>query len=414
HASMQQANEAAILDHVRRHGSVSRSDVARDLGLSPATVSRAVRRLLHAGALREVGLGLPTLGRPPTLLEYDRRQGFVIAVDVGGTLCRAVLADLEGEELHAVVVPTHQAGQTPLEGVYGAVGEVLDHARGLRSRVAALGVGVPGVVTHPDGVVTRCPSVGWDGMAVGRLLEERFHIPAVVENDVNLAALGEAWRGAAQGMADFAVIAIGTGIGAGLVVGGELLHGRHHAAGEVGYLVPGAEYLSQPIGERGCLESLASGPGVAARAADLLQVDPRPSSLRALGRVRAEDVFRLWQAGDPVAAAAVDEFADRMALLAIGIATILDPEIIIFGGSVGLAAERILPRITARVSGRVPALPILAVSTLGGRATLLGATSAALALARTVESGRAGLAAQARPRPDASVGLAVRSIKTRG
>lgn len=134
---------------------------------------------------------------------------------MGGTACRAILADLEGEELYNTLAPTHQAGRDPLDIVCDAIEDALDQARDLPSPVMALCVGVPGVVTHPEGMVSRCPNVGWDDVPVGRLLKERFDIPVVVENDVNLAALGEAWRGAAQGMADFAVISIGTGIGAG-------------------------------------------------------------------------------------------------------------------------------------------------------------------------------------------------------
>jgi predicted NBD/HSP70 family sugar kinase len=303
--------------------------------------------------------------------------------------------------------------------VCDAVDDVLEHARAVPSGITALGVGVPGIVSHPGGVVSRCPNVGWEDAPLGRLLQERFRVPVVVENDVNLAALGEAWRGSAQGMTDFAVIAIGTGIGAGIVVGRELVHGRHHAAGEVGYLVPGAAYLSQPAGDQGCLEALAAGPGIAERAAGLLQSDPRPGPLGELDRIRAEDVFRLWRAGDALATTVIEELADHIALLTAAIAVILDPEIIIYGGSVGLAAEDLLPAIAARIEGRVPVVPALEVSRLEGQATLLGAISAALALARTVERGRAGTTASGYPAhsrrdADASVALAFRSIQTGG
>ena len=408
---MQQANEAAILDHVRRNGSVSRSDVARDLGLSPATVTRAVRRLIHTEAIREVGLGIPSLGRPPTLLEYNPRQGAVIAVDVGGTLCRVVLADLDGEVRFSSSVATHQPGRSTLESVFDAVDIALEHAGGLSTRVAALGVGVPGIVTHPGGIVTRCPNVGWVGVPVGRMLQDRFKLPVVVENDVNLAALGEAWRGAAQGMSDFAVVAIGTGIGAGIVAGGELLHGRHHAAGEVGAMVPGIASLSQAPDDTGYLEAVGAGPGIAQRAWSLAQSNPRATAFRTLDVIRAEDVFRFWHDGDPIAAAVIDELVNYVSLLAINIAAILDPEIIILGGSVGLACTDLLPTVLAQVNGRVPVPPKIAVSALGGQATLMGAISAALALVRTVENGHVGLAARSRRNNDASVALAVRSIE---
>jgi glucokinase len=112
-------------------------------------------------------------------------------------------------------------------------------------------------------------------------------------------------------MTNFAVIAIGTGIGAGIVVGRELLHGHRHAAGEVGYLVPGTNYLSWPPGKQGCLEALAAGPGIAQRAAALLQVDPRPSPLRARAHVRVEDVFSAYRVGDGIATSVIDELADH-------------------------------------------------------------------------------------------------------
>src|SRR5947209_1944998 len=286
HASMQQANETAILDHIRLHGTVSRTDVARDLGLSAATVTRAVRHLLQLGALHEIGVGVPTLGRPPRLLTYNRRQGFVIAVDVGGTACRAALADLQGEMLYTTQRPTRRPGLEPLDALFEVVEAALAESRGLPAGVIALTVGVPGIVTEPGGEVSGSPNAGWEDVPVGRLLRERFDVPIMVENDVNLAALGEAWRGAAQGIADFAVVSIGTGIGAGIVVGGELRRGRHNAAGEVGHMIPSLEQLHRPMGDRGWLESVAAGPPMTRRAEDLLHQDGRPSPLRELENIR--------------------------------------------------------------------------------------------------------------------------------
>lgn len=383
--SLRQADEAAILDYVRLHARRSRADVARDLGMSPATAGRAVRRLLHANALREVGQGESAVGRRPTLLEYNPLRGFVVGVDLGGMSCRIALTDLQGEILYSEAVPVHQTGAEPLDVLTAGIARALDRSRDLPSPVKSLGVGVPGVVTQPGGVVSRAPNVGWEGVPVGHLLQERFGIPVLVENDVNLAALGEAWRGSAHGMTDFAAISIGTGIGAGIVVGGDLLRGRHNAAGEVGYVVPGERYLTQPHGQDGCFEALAAGPGIARHAAEVLRRDSRPSTLRDLPNISTADVFAHYKAGDWAARAVVDDLTDHIALLVINMAAMVDPELVILGGSVGLALDDLVPAILDRIEGHLPVTPAVTTSTLGGQATLLGAVSAALALARMPE-----------------------------
>jgi glucokinase len=192
-----------------------------------------------------------------------------------------------------------------------------------------------------------------------------------LENDANMAALGEWWRGAGAGKSSLFFVALGTGIGGGAVVDGRLLRGSHGLAGEVGYTCLGTDYLGMDFGTSGCLEHLAAAPGVVRRARDAL--GPRLPQAAA-----ARDVFDLALAGDPDAIRVRDETA---VFLGIGIANavaLLDPEIVVLGGGMSQHGEPLLDRIRETVREIVPLQPEIRLSALGEEAQLYGAVFAAL------------------------------------
>jgi predicted NBD/HSP70 family sugar kinase len=215
------------------------------------------------------------------------------------------------------------------------------------------------------------------------MLRRRFPVPVQVENDVNLAALGEMWRGAGRGRRHLLFVAPGTGIGAGIIIDGRLHGGAHHFAGEIGYCCPSPEYLDEDYGLLGCLETLASGPGLLRRARERLG-----------GRLRADatarDVFEMARAGDAEAAALCEETATLIGIAVGNVVAALDPEVVVFGGGLSREGESLLGRVREVVYRMVPVRPEIVVSTLGDDAQLHGAVRAALEAAGLGASRTAG------------------------
>jgi predicted NBD/HSP70 family sugar kinase len=195
-------------------------------------------------------------------------------------------------------------------------------------------------------------------------------MPVFVENDVNLAAVGELEFGAGKGVENLVCIAIGTGIGSGIVIGGVLYHGHNSAAGEIGYLPPGIEFLNRRYNQFGALESLASGKGIAERARQVLMESGQSSLPSAFG---AENVFEAAREQQPWALRTVDEAVNNLALGVAAYACLLDPDMIILSGGVSRASDLLIGPILDRIDGVVPFIPKLVVSSLGNRAAVLGA-----------------------------------------
>jgi len=377
---MLEVNEFLVLDYVREHDPTSRTEIARDLGLSPASVGRIVSRLRQDGLVADVGASASSGGRPRAIISYRSDAGAVIAVDLGGTRCHSALADLAGAVLADDVRLTHSTGDA-FKTLLEAIGLMRDEAQRRGVPVVALAVGVPGILDPQDGVARDAPYLVWDGFPVVDRLAAAVETPFVVDNDVNLAALAHAWRGDGRRIDHFVTLSVGTGTGAAVVSDGRLLQGRHNAAGEVGYLIVRRELLGQPItAGLGAFEAFASGPGVAARARALV-AEGGESSLTD-GEITPEAVLAAAGLGDVVGRTVVDELLDDLAMAIVAIASIVDPELVILEGGVGRSLGPYLDRLVSRIAPSLPAPPRIVTSTLGSDATVIGAIAAALELSR--------------------------------
>jgi glucokinase len=377
---MLEVNEFLVLDYVREHDPTSRTDIARELGLSAASVGRIVGRLRQDGLVADAGPGRSIGGRPRALVSYRRDAGTVIAVDLGGTRCHAALADLAGTVLADDVHPTHSAGDA-FSTLLAAIDVMSREAERREMPVVALAVGVPGILDPQRGLARDAPHVGWDDFPVVDRLSSAVEIPFVVDNDVNLAALAHAWRGDGRMVDHFVTLSVGTGTGAAIVSDGRLLQGHNNGAGEVGYLIASPELLGRPITNGlGAFESFASGPGIAARARELIA--GAPESSLALAEITPEAVLAASAAGDPLARQVVDELLDHLAVAIVALASTVDPELIILEGGLGRSLGPYLERLVARIAPSLPSPPRIVISRLGSDATVIGAIAAALELAR--------------------------------
>jgi len=256
----------------------SRAELIHATGLSAPTVGTLVSHLIHRGLVTDLGPGPSRGGRRPFFMEFNARYGFVAGIALGSARTQLALADLRGERLAHLVMPTpSKLGPTALLAHVATATRALIREAGLRpERLLAIGAGAPGAVDPERGVVVAlAPSLkGWSNVPIGATLRTALGAPVVVDNDVNLAVLGERWRGAAKGHDNCAFLLIGTGIGAGIVSEGVLHRGHRFLAGEIGLMCMGPQFVSRDFGPRGCLETLAGLEALAARWPRALGDDP--------------------------------------------------------------------------------------------------------------------------------------------
>jgi glucokinase len=363
-AEMRGINRSAVLEIIRRESPIARATIARRLDISLPTVMRIVEELSKEGFVRPQGKTEWSGGRRRPLLEFHAAGNVVIGVDMGGTRFYGAISDIGGTILgEAVRERDGASGPECFKLLTSLIDELLKHPE-LRGRhVRGIGVGAPGITLHREGVVKWAYALNWRDFPLKAQLEKKYKLPITVDNDVNLAALGELWFGAAQNTENMILITIGAGIGAGIVIDGVLYRGSGEASGEIGHTVPGREFLGKSYEDFGALESLASATGMVARA----------KRLRHSRDLVMEDIFDAARGGETWARRIIE---DTVAYLSIAIANLsvsFDPEVIVLGGAVTPYARILSESILQSLDGTIPSLPRLEVSNLGLQATVMGA-----------------------------------------
>lgn len=306
----------------------------------------------------------------------------VAGIDLGGTKCLGVLATPDGRQIADRRVSVADAGDA--EGALAQVVHgLLEDARASDATIVGFGIGVPAVIDPQTGRAGRAPHTGWDGFDVAAILSD-LPAPWWVDNDVNLAALGEGAVGQARGVADYAVVAIGTGLGGAIVSGGRLLRGRHGAAGELGELPDvGGNWATQ-------LEQTLSGTALTSRVAAVVSRTPATADVFGVAP-DARSLVLAALAGDDQARDLLAPALDGLAATIRTLAAVVDPALVILDGSVGRGLAAFLPDVVDRVVGVTSAPPNVVVSQLQPSATAQGAIQLAIkhlgAPTTTVEEG---------------------------
>ncbi len=370
-ALMRRLNRSNVLDLIRQNSPISPTEISSRLNLSLPTIMRILEELSHQGFVVRLEEQQYSGGRPRSLISFNGTSHAVIGLDLGGTKMYGTVADLCGTvqaEVYRPSIPSKP--DENLNSTIDLIDELLQIPRREGQKVLGIGVGAPGVTLFEEGIVTWAPSLGWRDLPLRDLLAERYHLTVVVENDVNLAALGEYGFGVAKGASSLVCLAVGTGIGSGIVLERKIYRGAHQSAGEVGYLLPSKDALGKRYEHFGALESLASGTGVLQRAQEYVRSMNLPIDVEQL---TAERVFDLARSGEGWAQSIVDETVDYLALVIAAISVVLDPEVIVLGGGVSRSADILVEPILNRLQGCLPAPVRLVVSNLGYRAAVMGA-----------------------------------------
>lgn len=325
----------ALLQLVRTGQATTRADLAALTGLARSTVSQRVDLLIDAGLLLQAGEGPSTGGRPPMKLAFNGHAGVVLAADLGATRARLAVTDLTAVPLaeRAEDIEISRGPEEILGWVAAGFAELLERTGGSHDDVWGIGVGVPGPVEFAAGRAVSPPIMaGWDGFAVSDAFADRYDAPVLVDNDVNIMALGEYWAIYRDDVRDLLFIKVGTGIGAGLISSGRIQRGAQGAAGDMGHVqVPDSPDALCRCGNFGCLEAVAGGAALA-------------GELRALGysAENSRDVVRLVRSGNPDAARLVRDAGRVLGNTLATAVNLLNPAVIVLGGTVAQAHEQLL------------------------------------------------------------------------
>ena len=361
-ALLRALNERTVLDAVRASGPVSRAEVARRTGISRPTVSLVLRALLEDGLVRETAQDPDRPHYGAVYYEADPEAALVMGVDFGSRVVRTALCDLGGEVRAREEIRSRGSVEERIDALASTCRSLLRTSRLSADLLENAVVALPAVVSPADGSVSSPDLPGLGAADLREQLERALHhVPVTLENDVNLAAVGEQRRGVAQGVDDFAFLFVGAGVGAAVVIGGTLHRGHAGAAGELDAVRNGRPDDVDP-----CAAAISQH--AAELAAEEETVLEPPFEVR--------ELFAAARSGDGVAVAVVEETARRIALHVLPLAATLDVPLVVLGGSVG-ANPDLLDPVRRNLEEWLPfPPPRVEVSALGETAVLEGALAA--------------------------------------
>jgi predicted NBD/HSP70 family sugar kinase len=361
-------NERSVLETIRAGAPISRAEISRRAGISKPTVSLALQTLVDAGLVREAARGPSGPSYGAVFFEPVPEAAYVLGLDLGSRFLRGAVCDLAGEIRARQDVELRGADADGALQAIAALRESLVAAAALPvERIDGIVLGVPGVIDAETSTLhLTSPNIpGLEGRAFGVEVGDRLGIDVTLENDVNLAAVGERWAGVARGVDDFAFLSVGTGMGMGLVLGGELHRGNHGAAGEVDWALAGLAEDVDP-----------SAHGVAALAARVAPAGSIGTSIAPPYDARA--IFAAARRGDTLGRTVVEEVARRIAAHITPIAAVADPALVVLGGGLGANGDLLLTPVRRLLAAWIPYPPRIEISSLGEAAVLMGALAVGL------------------------------------
>jgi predicted NBD/HSP70 family sugar kinase len=377
--SLRERNRQRIVAALRERGQVSQPEIVRMTGLSRTTVSSLLAELKTAGMVVELEgragePGYPRGGRPPARLALHDSSGAVVGIDFGHSHVQVAVADLAHNVLAERFrdLDVNRAAAEALDASTAMVDDALGEAGVTRSKVIGAGIGIPGPVDRERGTLGSATILpGWLGVRVAEVLEQRLQLPLEIDNDANLGALAELTWGAGRGCSNFAYVKASTGIGAGIVVDGRLLRGVSGTAGEIGHTTINEGGALCYCGNRGCLETVASGPAI------IQLVGGRNGEVLTLSQVVSRAA-----AGDVGCRRAISDAGREIGVAIAGLCNLINPERVIVGGLLSRSGDLLLDAIRASIrrcavqaaAERVEVVTALFVE----RAELLGSLALAL------------------------------------
>jgi glucokinase-like ROK family protein len=353
-------NKIRILSIVRERGQISRAEISKLSGISAPTVTRIVDSLIHdEGLVQEIGVGISSGGRRPTLVEFSGQDNFVIGIDLGTTHIDGVLSNLNAETISEIRHDTHI--EEGFESIISRTGDIIceltANPKVKGKKVLGVGIAVPGLVNRSENIIEVSPDLHWEYVDLVKILRERCDLPLKFDNVTRVMALGELWYGVGKNIKHFSVVNIGYGIGAGIVIEGKPLYGPYGMAGEFGHMTMEKDSkIRCACGNLGCLEALASGHAIANRAIHEIEKG-RKSKLTELtkgnlSQIDTKLVAETARSGDALATEIFSEAIEYLGSAISSMINLISPQIVLLGGGVAQAEDLIFDQINKIVRER--------------------------------------------------------------
>ena len=373
-----------ILEGISRDTGLQPEALAANLGLNLSTIKNHIRKL------RQDRLLIPANGRREIRLNPD--YGYLVGIDMGASHLHFALAGFSGEIIRDAVEkvrPEDGPGKT-IRQIKKGIQRLIPASE--RSRLRAIALAVPSAVDPRTGLVLMANNLpGWTNINLKDELQKEFRLPVYIENDANMAAIGEHWRGVARSADNFVFIALGTGIGSGIFINGQLYVGRTGAAGELQFLHVEWPRWNEDFGDTGYFESYASGQGIATLGRKLMK--PRTGA-HSKGLAETRDAYFVFEAFHKGQAKARKVLETIFTILGAGVANVagvLDPEMVVLGGGITRGAPELMLSTVTTVARRIqPNCPPILMSELGDQAQTYGAIYSSLMAACRAATSRNG------------------------
>lgn len=370
---MKSVNKSIVLNKIRKAESISRAQIAKETSLTPPTVSSIVKELMEQGLVKESMLGHSSGGRKPTMLHINTTAFYVIGVDAGPQTVKCALTDLTGRILHHTSsllkkpITNEQFISTLKENIY----DLLQSTEISQEQIIGIGVAMHGAVEVKTGTSLVAPILNLKNIPIKFRLEEEFNITVKVENDARAMALGESWFGGHGDADSMVAVNLGRGVGAGIVINGKLYHGAQGIAGELGHMTIDINGEICECGNRGCLQTFASGAAIAKRAEKQIKENT--------GNKTGKEIFESAENGDQSSINLLQETGEIIGIGLTNLIHLINPGEIVLGGGVMKSEKYIMPAILRTIQQRSLTAEArqtkVTVTKLGDQATLLGAVS---------------------------------------
>lgn len=372
-------NTQLILKTIYENGDISRADIARATRLTRPTVSALVTELIDNQFVVETGLGPSAGGKPPTLLNIAQDAYHLLSVDLGSQAFRGAVVNLRGEIVERLSFPTHdRKGEAALQLVYKLIDSLVEVST---VPLLGIGVGTPGLVDSRQGIIQRAVNLGWTDLPLRDLIENRYQKPSYLANDSHMAALAEYAFGQPRDSNNLVVIKIGQGIGAGIILNGQLYYGDGFGAGEIGHVVVAEDGLLCTCGNYGCLETTTSTRSILRQAREIAGSQPT-SHLAAAAEVEWQTIVAALEAGDAATHTMVATAGKYLGVAIANLVGSLNIHHVVVSGRVSQLGDVFLD--AARTETRRRVLPAMAAatevaySTLGSDIVILGSSAMTL------------------------------------
>ena len=376
-------NRRLVLKTIYDQGQISRAAIARTTGLTRTTVSRVAAGLLGNGLVEEIGYGPSAGGKPPILLSVAGDARHLIGIDLASDEFRGAIVNLRGEIRHQASLQLQgQKGHAALAVVYDLIDRLV---RAADRPLLGIGIGTPGLMDPLNGNVRWAVNLEWQNLPLRDLLRLRHHLPVYVLNDSQAAALAEHAFGEGSDKENLVVVKLGHGVGAGIILNGQLFHGESFGAGEIGHVAVVKSGQTCRCGNRGCLETVASARAIVQQARTVAERQPTSLLHQLAGspdEIMLEHVCRAVKAGDPASRQIVQSLGCHLAVGLANLISVLGIRRIVIAGSLACLGQPLLDAIQSDLGGRALDLVAreieLSLSEMGPEMVILGASALVL------------------------------------